>query len=60
MGPEINMDSIRDLEEQIEGDAGDIIQLKRTRNSLFNISTHVPPEILGSVFRWNAIPDGSP
>jgi hypothetical protein len=50
MGHEINVDSIRDLEEQIEGDAGDIIQLKRTRNSSFNISTHVPPEILGSVF----------
>jgi hypothetical protein len=60
MGHEINMDSIRDLEKQIEEGAGDIIQLERTRNSLLNISTRVPLEILGSVFRWNVIPGGSP
>jgi hypothetical protein len=59
MDREINADSIRDLEEKIEDGAGDIIQLKRTRNSLLNISTRVPPEILGSVFCWNVIPDGS-
>ena len=58
MGPETNIHFIRDLEKQIEGGAGDLIQLKRTRNSLLNISTRVPPEILGAVFRWNAIPEG--
>jgi hypothetical protein len=60
MGPEINADSIRDLEKQIEEGVGDIIQLKRTRNSLLNISARVPPEILGSIFRWNVIPDERP
>ena len=60
MGREINADSIRDLEEQIEEGAGDIIQLKRTRNSLLNISARVPPEILGSIFRWNVTPGGAP
>jgi len=58
MGHEINIDSIRDLERQIEEGIGDIIQLKRARNSLLNISIRVPPEILGSIFRWNVIPDG--
>jgi len=52
MGREINIDRIRDLEKQIEEGAGDIIKLKRVRNSLLNISTIVPPEILGSIFRW--------
>jgi hypothetical protein len=60
MGRETNVDSIRDLEKQIKEGTGDVIQLKRTRNSLLNISTRVPPEILGSVFRWNDIPDGHP
>jgi len=40
----------------IEEGAGDIIQLKRTQNLLLNISTHVPPEILGHIFHWNVIP----
>lgn len=52
MGREINADSIRALEKQIlEGD-GDTVKLKRARNSLLNISTRVPPEILGSIFVW--------
>jgi len=58
MGPEVNIHSIRDLEKQIEEGTGDLIQFKRARNSLLNISTRVPPEILGSIFRWNVIPDG--
>lgn len=57
MGTEINIDSILDLEKQIEEDLGDVIQLKRTRNSLLNISILVPPELLGRIFRWNVIPD---
>ena len=56
MGPEINIDSIRALERQIEEGTGDIIRLKRTRNSLLNISTRIPPEIIGHIFCWNAIP----
>ena len=58
MGREINIDRILDMEKQIEEGAGNIIKLKRARNSLLNISTIVPPEILGSIFRWNLILDG--
>jgi len=60
MDREINLDSILALEKQIEGHEGHeetIIQLKRTRNSLLNISTLLPPEILGSIFHWNVIPE---
>ena len=46
MGHEANLDSIRDLDEQI-------IKLKRVRNSLLNISTRVPVEILGYIFVWS-------
>ena len=58
MGPETNIHSILALEKQIEKGLGDVIQLKRARNSLLNISIRVPPELLGQVFRWNAIPVG--
>jgi hypothetical protein len=58
MDREINLDSIRALEEQIREHERAIIQLKRTRNSLLNVSTLLPPEILGKVFHWNVIPDG--
>ena len=57
MGPEINIESILALEKRIKEGTGDIIQLKRTRNSLLNISTRVPPEILGDIFHWNVIPE---
>ena len=61
MGCEVNIDSIRDLERQIEEGKGDTIQLKRARNSLLNITIRVPPEILGFIFRWNVIPyEGRP
>ena len=52
MGPETNIESIRALEKQIEEGSGDVIELKRARNSLLNISTRVPPEILGKIFAW--------
>ena len=52
MGRETNIRSIQALEEQIEEGKGDIIKLKRDRNSLLNISTRVPPEILGYIFVW--------
>jgi len=46
------VDLIRALEKQIEEGNGDTIGLKRTRNSLLNISARVPPEILGGIFAW--------
>ena len=52
MGREANEDRIRELEEKIEACLGDTIQLKRTRNSLLNISTRIPSEILGEIFWW--------
>ena len=52
MGQEMNIESIRALEKRIEEGKGDTIKLKRARNSLLNISTRVPPEILGSIFAW--------
>ena len=55
MGPEANIDLIRILEKQVEEGDGDIIKLKRDRNSLLNISTRVPPEILGYIFTWNLV-----
>ena len=58
MGPEINIDSILALEKQIEEGTINVIQLKRTRNSLLNISAHVPPEILGHIFCWSVIREG--
>ena len=59
MDREINLDSIRALDKQIEEYEKAIIRLKRTRNSLLNVSTLLPPEILGSIFRWNVIPNGT-
>ena len=53
MGPEASIDAIRALEKQIEEGKGDIAKLKRDRNSLLNISTRVPPEILGHIFVWS-------
>jgi len=58
MDREINLDSIRVLEKRIQEHERATIQLKRARNSLLNVSTFLPPEILGNVFRWNVIPDG--
>jgi len=59
MGPESNIDMIQALEKQIEEGEGDIIKLKRDRNSLLNISTRVPPEILGYIFGKNLVPEYS-
>jgi len=62
MDREINLDSILALEKQIEeqrdeGHEKTIIRLKRTRNSLLNVSTLLPPEILGGIFHYNVVPD---
>jgi hypothetical protein len=69
MDREINLDSIRALEEQIQEHERAIVQfkqeherailqLKRARNSLLNVSTLLPPEVLGCIFQWNVVPDG--
>ena len=58
MDREINLDSILALEKQIEEYERITIRLKRTRNSLLNVSTLLPPEILARIFRCNVIPDG--
>ena len=55
MGREANIDLIQALEKQIEKGGGDVIKLKRDRNLLLNISTRVPPEILGHVFVWRLV-----
>ena len=49
------IESIRALEKQIEEGKGDTVKLKRARNSLLNISTRVPPEILGEIFSWTLV-----
>ena len=55
MGREINGRRIVDLEDEIQRATGDTIPLKRARNSLLNISSHVPPEILGYIFYWRVL-----
>ena len=55
---EINLGSLLELENQINEHERVLIQLKRSRNSLLNVSTLLPPEILGNIFCWNATPDG--
>ena len=49
---EINIDSIRALDEQIKEHEKAAIKLKRARNSLLNVSK-LPPEVLGKIFCWN-------
>jgi len=51
MGREINHDTILALDAEI-------IRLKRTRNSLLNI-TRIPPEILGHIFCFNTTHAGN-
>ncbi|KAF9643989.1 hypothetical protein BDM02DRAFT_3122633 [Thelephora ganbajun] len=58
MDREVNLDSIRVLEKQIQDHEKAIIQPKCVRNSMLNVSLRLPPEILGNIFRWNVIPDG--
>ena len=54
-GPGDHLDSILALDKQIEEHERTPIQLKRTRNSLLNVSTFLPPEIIGKIFRWNTL-----
>lgn len=57
MSRERNLDSIRAIEEQIAEHEMTLAKLKRTRNSLLNVSTLVPPELLGDIFHWTTIPE---
>jgi len=57
MDCETNIDPIRALERQIGEYERIVINLKRTRNSLLNVSK-LPPEILGNIFRWNVTLQG--
>jgi len=57
-GGEVNIQSIRVLEDQIREHERIVIRLKRSRNSLLNISK-LPPELLGRIFRWNITPKGN-
>jgi hypothetical protein len=52
MDREINLDSILALDAEI-------IRLKRTRNSLLNV-TRIPPEILGHIFHFSITEDDDP
>ena len=54
---EINIGSILALEDEIREHETVILKLKRTRNSLLNISK-LPPEVLGDIFHWNVTPKG--
>jgi len=46
---------VQSSEEQTREHEEAIINLKRTRNSLLNISK-LPPEVLGDIFHWNVVP----
>ena len=52
MSHETNIDSIRALDKQIGEHERAVVKLKRTRNSLLNISK-LPPEVLGKIFHCN-------
>ena len=52
MGRETNPNSILALDKRIEELTAELIQLKRSRNSLLDVG-RVPPEILGHIFRFN-------
>ena len=52
MDRETNSELIETLDQQIAEGKGDTIKLKRTRNSLLNISIRIPPEVLGYIFVW--------
>ena len=54
MSRETNIELIGLLERRIEEGKGDVIKLKRARNSLLKIAC-VPPEILGEIFSWTLV-----
>ena len=60
MWHEANIESIQALEKQIEEGKEDITELRRARNSLLNISTRVPPEILVRIFVWCLTQEAGP
>ncbi|KAF9650309.1 hypothetical protein BDM02DRAFT_3127786 [Thelephora ganbajun] len=60
MDHETNVDPTLALDKRIEEITAELIQLKRSRNSLLTVS-RAPPEILGQIFRLNIeTEDGDP
>ena len=60
MGRETDVDSILALDKRIEELTAELIRLKRSRNLLLHVA-HLPPEILGYIFRFNIIAEvGAP
>ena len=55
MGRQTNIDSILALENRIQETATELIQLKRSRNSLLDVA-RIPPEILGYIFHLKITP----
>ena len=60
MGREANIDLISVLERRIEEGNGDVVTLKRDRNSLLNISKFTIPEILGCIIVWCLAREANP
>ena len=52
MGAKVDERRIRNLEMKIKAATGDSTELRIAWNSLLNISTHVPTEILALIFYW--------
>jgi hypothetical protein len=52
MGRETDVGSVLALDKRIEELTAELIRLKRSRNSFLPVA-HVPPEILGCIFRFN-------
>ena len=57
MDCEVNLDSIRALDERIGTYERTVIKLKRARNLLLNVSK-LPPEVLGNIFYRNVTLEG--
>ena len=57
MSGEAKVESILALEQQIREHEKAVINLKRARNALLNIST-LPPEVLGNIFQCNVTLQG--
>lgn len=55
MNLEIDVNSILALDKQIAEKAAEIVQLKRSRNTLLKIA-RIPPEILGHIFYLTIVP----
>jgi len=55
MSGEANIDAIRAVERQTNEGNGDVISLKRFRNSSVNVPEWAIPEILGNILVWSLV-----